>query len=137
MKEIKVDDFKKYKECDKELLQLVKDNFVMEEDLEDIGSFDYNGLSYGLVEIDGGKWISGGKYEDRTVMFQLVSYDERNVVDRYNLFLRQFMYRTGSHYTDWYYTFEEPCINTLKIINVPEVVIPAHEEIKMEEIKSK
>jgi len=140
--DIKVENFKKFKSCGDDLLELVKNKFAITENLELSGAFENNGISYDLWIIETDDWISDGKYEDRSVKYQLVSFDKSkagyackaSVTDYYNLFLNQYMCRTGSYYSDWSYEYHEPVIEIMKLIDVPEIVIPAHQEIKIEQI---
>jgi hypothetical protein len=135
-----VEDLKRYKECNTEVLKAVKDNYNIEEDLENAETIILEGVSYSLIQVESSEWISGGKYEDQTVTYQLVSFDETktsypckdNLIDYYNIFLEQFVSRTGSYYTDWEYYYNEPSIKRYIIVDVPEVIVPAHKEISHE-----
>ena len=139
---IKVEDFKSYKQCSKDLLELIKENYVISEDLEDVSSITKDGVSYSLVEINSSDWIGGEKYEDKTITYQLVSIDkniasypcEANILDYYDVVLTQGISRTGSHYTDWYYEYEEPYVELMYLENVTEVIIPAHQEVKLKSL---
>lgn len=139
---IKVADFKNYKQCSKDLLELIKENYAISEDLEDVSSITKDGISYSLIEIHSSDWIGGGKYEDKTVTYQLVSFDEKiasypceaNIFYYYDVILTQGISRTGSHYTDWYYEYEEPDMKLMYLEDVPEVIIPAHQEVKLKSL---
>lgn len=105
-------------------------------DIEEL-KFLFDSVDYALLEKIPLEWVSDGKYDNGNVTYQLVSYDktiksypcERNIINRYNVLVEQSMYRTGSYYSDYYITYEEPCISIAYKFVVPEVTIPAHSEV--------
>lgn len=99
--------------------------------------FEFNGINYALRSNGRDDWISDGKYENTTENYQLISYDNseikypcsKNIIDYYNLIISQDVSRTGSYYTDWYYSYYKPDINVVETVTVAEVVIPEHDEV--------
>lgn len=108
------------------------------EDLE----FKIEDGSYALIVNEEEEWISGGKYEYGGSSYQLVRYDssiasyptKKSIIYYYDIFVKQSIYRSGSYFSDWYYTYEEPAIYKVYIKKVSEVIIPEHEEIKFKNI---
>jgi len=99
--------------------------------------FEFNGTNYALRSNGKDDWISDGKYESTTENYQLVSYDnskikypcDKNIINYYNLVVSQDVSRTGSYYTDWYYSYYKPDMNVIETATVAEVIIPEHEEV--------
>ena len=139
---ITVEQFKYTKQASKELIEKVKDWFSTNSDLEDYESLEYNGVSYNLYLVECGDWEDEGKYQYQYNMYQLASFDknikgwlcDESLIDKYNLFLGQCITRCGSYFSDYYYEYDKPDFSVAYIDHVPEVVIPAHDEVKLKEL---
>lgn len=138
-----VKEAKKFKEIDLDLLQKLKDEIEPCSTSIEESEFVYKGIKYALVCIGGGDWSTDdGKYENSYNEYQLVSYDNKkpfyprdhNIVDKFNVVIRQDMYRTGSYYSEYYYEYEAPMIDKIIIDNIPEITIPSHEEVRYKKI---
>lgn len=137
-----IKEVKKFIEADLRILDALK-NKLAEYDFDDEDGnieglkFKLDDLSFALTSVKDEDWISDGKYENSSSYYQLVSYDasknkyacSKNIINRYTTVVCQEIIRTGSYYSDWSYTYFEPIISIVEIINVPEVVIPEHEDV--------
>jgi hypothetical protein len=144
----RVEDFKKYKKCDKELLHLVKFNYIVPLSLDILNIFEYKETNYGLLQITNAHWINKDTYKTKNITYQLVSVNKskfnfvckENIIDYYNLFLDQTVRKTVSPISDnvfsinWNYDFDNPTINIMELIDVPDIVVAAHQEIRIKTI---
>lgn len=95
-----------------------------------------------VVEIETTKWEDEGKYQYSCTTYQLVLYDsilynypcDKNIVEEFNLYFNLPITRSGSYFSDYDYNYDRPIVLQKKTIHVPEKIIPAHDEVKMEEI---
>lgn len=137
-----IEEVKKFTNADSSILDALKNklaeyNFDDEDGNIEGLKFKLNDLSFALTSVKDEDWISDGKYENSSSYYQLVSYDaskikyaySKNIINRYTTVVCQEITRTGSYYSDWYSTYFEPTISIVEIINVPEVVIPEHEDV--------
>lgn len=137
-----IKEVKKFIDADLRILDALKNklaeyNFDDEDGNIEGLKFKLNDLSFALTSVKDEDWISDGKYENSSSYYQLVSYDasknkyacSKNIINRYTTVVCQEIIRTGSYYSDWSYTYFEPIISIVEIINVPEVVIPEHEDV--------
>ena len=71
-----------------------------------------------------------GKYQFRNEFYFLTtSYNEA-----YNIMISLPAIRTGSYYSYYDFQYEEPTYSRIKIKEVPEQIIPAHEIVVEERI---
>ena len=83
-------------------------------------------------------WDDQGKYQYTSIDYQLVSYDNSkhswptndNIIDYYDFIFTQYMSRSGSYFSDYYYEYDKPEPYKLKEFLIPEVIIPEHIEIR-------
>ena len=147
--ELKVDDVKKFKVINEELLNKLKEEVnkikdgteysVMEEDF----IFKFEGKTYSVEELEKDTIEDSGKYQNGGTTYQLVSFDTKvcsypsnsSITERFNVTIYEKWSRSGSYYSDYYYTYYKPQIVLLEIQTVQEVVIPEHEEVKYVSVK--
>lgn len=106
-------------------------------------SFEFNGEYYDLVEIDEDPIQDEGKYQYGGTHYQLLKYDknidpwpsDRSTLGEYDIEVYVSYCRSGSYYSDYFYSYDAPIVSRITIVDVPEVVIPAHQEVKTEIIK--
>ena len=97
-----------------------------------------NNKTYKFIEIDKEEWVGEGKYQTKCESGQLIEVDENyNIVEKFPFGIVRSGCKTGSYYTEWHYQWEawEPYRLVEEL--VPEVIIPAHTEIKWEPIVEK
>lgn len=142
---LKVEDIKTTIKVSDEIIQELKDSLYSgQEDLEDLEDFYFkvDDKPFALIKIISDDWIDDGKYDYCANKYQLVSYDEdiavypyeASITEYYNTIVEQEVSRTGSYYTEWTYIYDKPTIHKAYLENVPEVVIPEHEEVRYKEI---
>lgn len=140
---IPVEEFTKCKPASDELIEKVKEWVSNLNSLEDCRDFHFGNLAYNLYCVEEGDWDDEGKYQYQYNLYQLASYDENvkkwlcdeSLVDKYNIFLGQCVTRCGSYFSDYYYEYDKPDISIAYVEHIPEVVIPAHDEVKLKELK--
>lgn len=106
-------------------------------------SFKHNGIVYSTICDNESNWDDEGKYQYKTIIYQLVSYDKNitsypcdaSIIDKYNVFMELLVSRSGSYFTEYYYTYEKPNIQIAKEKFIPEHIIPACTIVEFENIK--
>lgn len=120
-----------YKECDKNLIEYNGCHFK------------FNDEHYDLVEVGEDPIEDEGKYQNGGTYYQLVKYDnnidpwpsDESILEKYDVQVYLTYYISGSYFSDWNYNYDLPIIQRITIVDVPEVVIPAHQEVKTENIE--
>jgi len=138
----KIEEVKGFVKASDQIIKALKNKLSEYEfDSEDASieelSFEFDGQIFALRGAGSEDWISEGKYENGAENYQLVSFDNseikypctKNITNYYNIILNQSISRSGSYYTDWYYSYFEPTISVLEIVTVAEVIIPEHEGV--------
>lgn len=100
-----------------------------------VEEFEYesDGKRYGFYEMDDDGWDDEGKYQYKTEKGKLVQFKGEEGYEtekEFNFGVSRVVQRSGSYFSDYYYEYEkwEPFI--IEEVYVPEVVIPAHTELK-------
>lgn len=134
-------EFKKFTEPSEEILSLLKekcsnvksddDNYVESDELD----FELNGFGYLLREYDTESIQDEGKYQYGATTYQLVEFDKsiesypnkKSTTKVFNLFVYVAFSKSGSYYSDWYYSYEKPIIQTIEMKHIERQVIEAHD----------
>ena len=130
---------KNMKETSNELLGELKEevkrvynnnNYEYNEYYLDNVKFVFEDSEYILEYYDSNNWEDNGKYQIRDEFYFLTtsSYETHNVMISLPII------RTGSYYSYYEYQYEEPSYSKIKIKEVPEQIIPAHEIVMNEEV---
>ena len=106
-------------------------------------NFEFNGEHYDLVEVGEDPIEDEGKYQNGGTYYQLVKYDnnidpwpsDESILEKYDVQVYLTYYRSGSYFSDWNYNYDLPILEKITIVDIPEVVIPAHQEVRTESIK--
>lgn len=135
----KLEEVSKFAKASDALIKNVKDNLPSEGENNEMEgfSFEFNGKNYAAIKVDNDEVISEGKYENGGSTYQLVEYDkeiasypcEKSITAKYDISIYVSWYRTGSYYSDWYYSYDTPIIQRFFIKDVPEQIISAHKEV--------
>lgn len=145
-----VEEVKKCKHVTDDLLEIVKNKLetwpsYCENDMIEHGEKDFekDGMSYSYLYIDESSWDDEGKYQYQSITYQLVAYDpinskysypcNNNIIDKFDLILTVPVTRSGSYFSEYNYYYNKPLLSLVEIEQIPEQVIPAHEEIKFVE----
>jgi len=97
--------------------------------------FESNGFSYSLIEYDEDDISDEGKYQYGSTTYQLVEFDskicsypnELSTIKEFNLFVRVNFSRSGSYFSDWYYSYEIPEILIVEVKHIERQVIEEHD----------
>ena len=98
---------------------------------------EINGVTYNFRGIEDSGWESDdrGKYDDKTIIFQLVEFDKKHKIrNEFDIYFEQSSSRTGSYYTEYTYGYNE--LVRLKRVEriIPEQVIPEHTVVVWERV---
>lgn len=104
--------------------------------------FIFNDEYYDLVEVGEDPIEDEGKYQYGGTYYQLVKYDnnidpwpsDKSILEKYDIEVYLPYSRSGSYFSEYYYVYNIPVLHRITIIDVPEVIIPAHQEVKTESI---
>lgn len=113
--------------------------------LEEDFSFGYENVSYGVTTLHESDWKDEGKYQYQEILYQLVSYDknikkwvcEESIINKFNLFFSLSVTRSGSYFSEYYYSYDKPLIQVAKIEHIAEQVIPAHDIVQFIKFEEK
>lgn len=107
--------------------------FSKESFLEDIGE-EVNGINYGVMVVDEGKWFDGGKYQYKTDIGVLCEFDDKwNTVNIFNIAVISRVSRSGSYFSDYNYDYEKLKIKKIIQRVIPKQIIPERTVITLEE----
>ena len=128
---------KNMKETSNELLGKLKEevkksynrNYEDNENYLDNVSFSFENKEY-ILEFYNDDWIDEGKYQFRNEFYFLTT----SSYETHNIMISVPVIRTGSYYSYYEYQYEEPSYNKIKIKEIPERIIPAHETVMSEEV---
>ena len=143
-----LEEYRLCKKASPELIEAVKNRIneicggYDESDRMEDFRFNYNGIDYSVKCIDEDPWDDQGKYQYSGTTYQLVSYDKNikgrccndSIVDLFDIEIYHPVTRCGSYFSDYYYTYSYPTVSKVSTKRVPEVVIPAHDEVIYEEV---
>ena len=104
--------------------------------------FNHDGVDYSIKCLEEDSWDDQGKYQYGGTTYQLVSYDKNikgyccnnSIVDLFDIEIYHPVTRSGSYFSDYYYTYHTPTISRVTTKHVPEKIIPAHDEVVYEEV---
>ncbi|MBM6685497.1 hypothetical protein H9X90_05710 [Faecalicatena contorta] len=147
-----VNDVKNFKHISDDLIDIVRNKLEMwpdynERDKIERGEMDFekDGVSYSYLYIDETSWDDEGKYQYQDITYQLVSYDstnskhsypcDDNITDKFDLILTVPVTRSGSYFSEYTYYYDKPKLSLAQIEYIPEQIIPAHEDVKIMDIK--
>ena len=139
---ITVEEFKNCKLAHPDLVKKVREEAETCGNLENF-CLEVDGTNYGLYCVEEGDWDDEGKYQYQYNLYQLSSFNkdiknylcDKSLIDKYNLFVGQCVTRCGSYFSDYYYEYDKPDVSVAYVEHIPEVVIPAHNEVKLKELK--
>lgn len=143
--DINVEDAKKYKKASDELILTLKEKLptgYFEYDPLEEFAFEFNGEKIALMGIGSDNWDDEGKYQYNTEYYQLVSYNPKkasypcnqSIIDKYDIIISIGIQRSGSYFSEYYYTYEGIVVERVAIERIPPQVIPAHDEVKFVEL---
>lgn len=142
-----VEEVKKLKRADDDLIAALRkelpDGYYGETNPIDELEFDHNGERFTLCEHESTPWDDEGKYSFRTEYYQLCSYNpeienylcESSGTGEYDILVGIGVSRYGSYFSEYNYEYNDITIKRVIVSHVPEVVIPAHDEVVLTDVK--
>lgn len=117
-------------------LEIVKD--LRKTSLDDYAYKHKDNKIYGFKSIGDGddSWDDQGKYQYKTESGQLIEMDENyKEIKSFNFGVSRCVTRSGSYFSDYNYEYNPYEMYEIKEELIPEVIIPAHTELKWKRIK--
>lgn len=139
----------KFKHASDELIEALKEHLPNEDMCEhnlierDGCRFVFDYEYYDLIEVGEDPIEDEGKYQYSGTYYQLVKYDnnitpwpsDKSILEKYNVQVYLPYSRSGSYFSDYFYMYNIPTLERITIVDIPEIVIPAHQEVKTENIE--
>lgn len=144
-----VEELKTLKEVARDLLDVVNANLTefnknRDDEKDPLKKFEFHleNIGFAFINRYESSWEDAGKYQYQELIGQLVAWDfnkakypcNKSIVERYNLFSTVNCSRSGSYFSEYYYTYDEIHLFKYEIEHVEEVVIPAHDITKIKNI---
>ncbi|MBS4902290.1 MAG: hypothetical protein KHZ96_07400 [Coprobacillus sp.] len=115
--------FEELEHMDLEEAKKIVSHFDNEDWYEELGAI-IDGVEYGLDIVDVGDWIDGGKYQYKDVTGILCRTSEDDSVTEYDIAVTQYITRSGSYFSDYYYEYDQLQVNQLVQKIIPQQIIP-------------
>lgn len=115
--------FEELEHMDLEKAKEIVSHFDNKDYYEDLGA-TIDGVEYGLDIVDDGDWIDGGKYQCKDVTGILCKISEDDSVTKYDIAVTQYITRSGSYFSEYYYEYEPLQVNQLVQKVIPQQIIP-------------
>ena len=97
--------------------------FDNEDWYEELGA-TIDGVEYRLEIVDDGDWDDQGKYQYKDVTGVLCKTSEDGSVTKYDIAVTQYITRSGSYFSEYYYEYEPLQVNQLVLRVIPQQIIP-------------
>lgn len=98
-------------------------HFNNEDDFEELGA-TIDGVEYCLDFVDESNWDDQGKYQYKNVTGILCKSSEDGSVIKYDIAVTQYITRSGSYFSDYYYEYEPLQVDQLVQKVIPQQIIP-------------
>lgn len=115
--------FEELEHMDLEEAKEIVSHFDNEDWYEELGA-TIDGVEYGLDIVDVGDWIDGGKYQYKDVTGVLCKTSEDGSVTKYDIAVTQYITRSGSYFSEYYYEYEPLQVDQLVLRVIPQQIIP-------------
>lgn len=84
-----------------------------------------DGIEYGLDIVNEGDWDDQGKYQYKDVTCILCKFSEdSSVTTKYDIAVTQYITRSGSYFSEYYYEYEPLQVDQLVQKVIPQQIIP-------------
>lgn len=124
--------FEELEHMDLEEAKEIVSHFDNEDWYEELGA-TIDGVEYGLDIVDVGDWIDGGKYQYKDVTGILCRTSEDDSVTEYDIAVTQYITRSGSYFSDYYYEYEPLQVDQLVQKIIPQQIIPERTIVTFED----
>lgn len=98
-------------------------HFDNEDWYEELGA-TIDGVEYGLDIVDEGDWNDQGKYQYKDITGVLCKTSEDGSVTKYDIAVTQYITRSGSYFSDYYYDYDPLQVDQLVQKVIPQQIIP-------------
>ena len=115
--------FSELEHMDLEKAKEIVSHFDNEDWYEELGA-TIDGVEYGLDIVDEGDWIDQGKYQYKDVTGVLYKISEDDSVTKYDIAVTQYITRSGSYFSEYYYEYKPLQVDQLVQKVIPQQVIP-------------
>lgn len=115
--------FKELEHMDLDKAKEIVSHFNNEDDYEELGA-TIDGVEYGLDIIDETNWDDQGKYQYKDVTGILCKSLEDGSVTKYDIAVTQYITRSGSYFSDYYYDYDPLQVDQLVQKVIPQQIIP-------------
>lgn len=115
--------FEELEHMDLEEAKEIVSHFNNEDWYEELGA-TVNGVEYGLEIVDDGDWDDQGKYQYKDVTGVLCKTSEDGSVTKYDIAVTQYITRSGSYFSEYYYEYEPLQVDQLVLRVIPQQIIP-------------
>ena len=115
--------FEELEHMDLEEAKKIVSHFNNEDDFEEL-STTIDGIEYGLKIVDETDWDDQGKYQYKDVTGVLCEILEDGSVTKYDIAVTQYITRSGSYFSDYYYDYDPLQVDQLVQKVIPQQIIP-------------
>lgn len=115
--------FEELEHMDLEEAKKIVSHFDNEDWYEELGAI-IDGVEYGLDIVDEGDWDDQGKYQYKDVTGVLCKTSEDGSVTKYDIAVTQYITRSGSYFSEYYYEYEPLQVDQLVLRVIPWQIIP-------------
>lgn len=115
--------FEELEHMDLEEAKKIVSHFDNEDWYEELGAI-IDGVEYGLDIVDEGDWDDQGKYQYKDVTGVLCKTSEDGSVTKYDIAVTQYITRSGSYFSEYYYEYEPLKVDQLVLRVIPRQIIP-------------
>ena len=128
--------FEELEHMDLEEAKKIVNHFDNEGWYEELGA-TVNGVEYGLDIVDDGDWDDQGKYQYKDVTGVLCKISEDGSVTKYDIAVTQYITRSGSYFSEYYYEYEPLQVDQLVLKVIPQQIIPKRIIVTFEDKENK
>ena len=115
--------FEELEHMDLEEAKKIVSHFNNEDDFEELGA-TIDGIEYELKIVDETDWDDQGKYQYKDVTGILCEILEDGSVTKYDIAVTQYITRSGSYFSDYYYQYDPLQVDQLVQKVIPQQIIP-------------
>lgn len=115
--------FEELEHIDLDEAKKVVSYFDNEDWYEELGA-TIDGVEYRLEIVDDGDWDDQGKYQYKDVTGVLCKTSEDGSVTKYDIAVTQYITRSGSYFSEYYYEYEPLQVDQLVLRVIPQQIIP-------------
>lgn len=128
--------FEELEHMDLEEAKEIVSHFNNEDWYEELGA-TIDGVEYRLEIVDDGDWDDQGKYQYKDVTGVLCKTSEDGSVTKYDIAVTQYITRSGSYFSEYYYEYEPLQVDQLVLRVIPQQIIPKRIIVTFEDKENK